>query len=90
MFLLLLQFRRVIEHDRRAIHSGPRITAGLQLLEEIDELTLAAPDHWCQDLELGPYRKLQDLIDDVLCILPLDRLVALRAMWSSCASEEKT
>jgi maleylpyruvate isomerase len=84
VLLLLLELRPVGEHRVKAVgvavDAHPREALRLQLPEQLDVLALAAADHRGQDLEAAPLLQRQDLVDDLLRRLPLDRRPTGRAV----------
>lgn len=89
MLLLLLQGRRLAELDRLAVDPGTAVPLGLEVGEEVDELSLALAHQRRQDLEAAPLRELQHLVDDGLRRLARDGTAALGAVRLADAREEQ-
>ena len=80
VLLVLLQRRQrgrvvrdLVQPDHGAVHPGPGVALGLQLLEQLGVLALASADDRGQHLEPGSLLQLQDPVDDLLRGLPGDR-----------------
>ena len=89
VLLLLLELGRVGELDRLPVDPGPAEPLRLQGAEELDELPLAAPDHWREHLEAGALVELEHPVDDLLRSLPLDRGATDRAVRPPGAGVEQ-
>ena len=81
VLLLLLELGRVGERMHHAVNPNAAVTLGVQLLEEVDELTLARADHGSEHLEPQALLHIQHLIHDLLRGLLGDLLPAHRAVW---------
>jgi hypothetical protein len=80
VFLLLVERRRLVERVDLAVDPGPREPLRLELPEQLDVLALAAPDHRRQDLEARALVEGENLVDDLLGRLALDRGAAGRTV----------
>ncbi len=86
VLLLLLQRRQargarhLVEADDRAVHPRPGVALGLQFLEQLGVLALAAADHRGEHLEPRALLELEDAVHDLLRGLPGDRPAADRAV----------
>lgn len=65
---------------RLAVNAHPRIALRLKSAEQLYELTLPFTHHRREDLETGASSKFENLVDDLLRMLPADASAALGAM----------
>ena len=86
---LLVEDDLVFEQVLLTVHLDPGEPIRAQLLEHVLELALAVADDGCVDRELGPFGQGQDLLDDLVDALPLDRPAAHRAVRPPDARIEK-
>jgi hypothetical protein len=86
---LLLERRGCGELHDTAVDPGPREALGLQLLEEVGVLALAAAHDRCEHLVLGALGQLEQAVDDLLRRLGRHALTAHRAVLRACASEQQ-
>ena len=89
VLLLLVERRRVVEGVRLAVDAGTGEALGLQLLEELDVLALAAADHRREHLEAAAPLEGEHPVDDLLGRLALDRRAAGRAVGVADAGEQQ-
>ncbi len=89
VLLVLLQGRRLLQPDDRAVDAGAREALGLQLAEQLGVLPLAPADHRGDHLEPGALRELQDAVDDLLRGLPGDGAATGRAVGLADARPQK-
>ena len=73
---LLVEDRRLIEGVGLTVDAGAAETLLLQLAEQLDVLTLAAPDDGREHLEAAALLQHEDAVDDLLRGLTLDRCTA--------------
>ncbi len=86
---LLLQRRRLGQRHDLAVDPRPREALGLQLVEEVLVLALAAADHRRQHLVPRALRQLEKSVDDLLRRLRRDPLAAHRAELRPDAREQE-
>ena len=86
---LLVELRRVVERGGLAVDARPGEALGLQLLEQLDVLTLAAADHRREHLEAPALLQRQHPVDDLLRRLPLDRRAARRTVGVADPGEQQ-
>ena len=72
--------RDLVQPDDRAVDAGAGVALGLQLLEQLGVLALAAADDGGEHLEPGALLKLEHPVHDLLRGLPGDRAAADRAV----------
>ena len=89
VLLLLVELGRVVEAVDLAVDPGPGEALGLELLEQLDVLPLAAADDRREHLEPGALLERQHPVDDLLRRLPLDRRAADRAVRAAGAGVEQ-
>ena len=96
VLLVLLQRRQdgrvvrdLVQPDDRAVDPGPRVPLGLQFLEQLGVLALAAADHRGEHLEPGALVKLEHPVHDLLRCLPGDRAAADRAVRLAGPGEQQ-
>ena len=80
VLLLLLQRRRFGQRMHHPVDPDPAVALGVELVEEVDELTLAGANHRREHLEADALLHGEHLIDDLLRGLPGDALAADRAV----------
>ncbi len=81
--------RHLVQPDDRAVDAGPGVALGLQFLEQLGELALAAAHDRGEDLEPGAVLELEDPVHDLLRGLPRDRAAADRAVRLADAGEQQ-
>ena len=81
--------RDLVQPDDRAVDAGPGVALGLQFLEQLGVLALAAADDRGEDLEPGALFELEDPVHDLLRGLPRDRAAADRAVRLADAGEQQ-
>src|SRR4029079_7427576 len=85
----LVERGRLVEAVGLAVDARPAEALLLELAEQLDVLTLAAPDDGCEDLEATTLLEREDPVDDLLRRLPLDRGAARRAVGAAGAGVEQ-
>ena len=89
VLLLLVELGRVVQAIGLAVDPGPREALGLELLEQLDVLPLAAPDDRREHLEPGALLEGEHPVDDLLRRLALDRRAADGAVRAAGARVEQ-
>jgi hypothetical protein len=91
VLLLLGELRRLVgEVVHLAVDERPAEALLLQLLEQLEVLTLATADDGREHLEPGTLGHREDAVDDLLGRLAGDRLAALGAVGPAGAREQQT
>ena len=88
MALVLVELRRLGDVDHDAIDADPHEALASRALEDPVALGLAVLDQRRQDQQACPFREGEDLVDDLLDRLALDR-VAVRAMRDADPREQQ-
>ena len=81
--------RDLVQADDRAVDAGPGVALGLQFLEQLGVLALAAAHHRREHLEPGALVELEHPVDDLLRCLPRDRAAAERAVRLADPGEQQ-
>ena len=90
VLLLLLQLGRVGQRMHHAVDPDAAVALRVELVEQVDELTLAGAHHRREHLEPGALVHRQHLVDDLLRGLLGDPLTADRAVRGAGARVEQT
>ncbi len=90
VLFLLLQRGRIGQRIDHSVDAYAAVALGVQLVEQVDELTLAGAHHRCEHLEAQALVHREDLVDDLLRRLAGDALTAHRAVRGAGARVEQT
>ncbi len=90
VLLLLLQLWRIGQRMHDAVDPDPAVALGVELVEEVGELTLAGAHHRGQYQKPGVLGHCQHLVDDLLGRLSGDPLATDRAMRRACTGVQQT